>query len=427
MKLMKNILMAGIALVIVAVLAGCASTSGSSSGGGGGEKITPTITWATPAAIVVGTPLSATQLDATATASGTSVAGTFVYNPPAGTVLAVGANQSLSVIFTPTDTADYTESTGGTTISVTVNESVPMVAYVDTDQGNNACGGTDAICTNIYTFPVSDPSNRTQLTANSPAEHWSPTISPDRAWIAYTANVPGSLCTGCGWFAIYYTKTDGTGTPTLVTNGYTGTASGESYDPDWSADGNSLSFAYIDRTQPAGGVTTGIGIWNKTTNTTTLFPATEEIHMGNSFSVPGHTRFLSDGRVAYTSARSNNWQNYVASADGSTITNLNNSSSNDGEATPSPDETKFAFVSDRSGVNAIYTMTLTGGNVTQVSFPPTGDPQNVFDSDPAWIPDGSKIMFTTGNGGGIDTVNSDGSNGEAPLLGNWAASSPYCR
>ena len=43
----------------------------------GREK--PVITWANPAPIVYGTPLSATQLNATA-----SVAGTFVYDPPGG-------------------------------------------------------------------------------------------------------------------------------------------------------------------------------------------------------------------------------------------------------------------------------------------------------------------------------------------------------
>jgi hypothetical protein len=83
------------------------------------NKATPTITWATPAAITYGTPLSATQLDATVNGlAGGGVAGTFVYSPAAGTVLAVGV-QTLSVTFTPTDTADYTNSSA--TVSLTVN------------------------------------------------------------------------------------------------------------------------------------------------------------------------------------------------------------------------------------------------------------------------------------------------------------------
>jgi mannose/fructose/N-acetylgalactosamine-specific phosphotransferase system component IIC len=78
-------------------------------------QATTALTWATPAAITYGTPLSATQLDAT---SG-GVAGTFVYTPAAGAVLAAGT-QTLSVTFTPTDSADYSVAT--LTVSLTVNK-----------------------------------------------------------------------------------------------------------------------------------------------------------------------------------------------------------------------------------------------------------------------------------------------------------------
>ena len=78
------------------------------------SKATPTIAWATPAAVTYGTPLSATQLDA----SSGGVAGIFVYTPAAGAVLAVGV-QTLSVTFTPADTADYTNSSA--TVSLTVS------------------------------------------------------------------------------------------------------------------------------------------------------------------------------------------------------------------------------------------------------------------------------------------------------------------
>ncbi len=64
-------------------------------------KATPSITWVAPAEITSGTPLSATQLNATA-----NVPGTFVYTPAAGTMLSPG-NQDLQVTFTPTDSADY--------------------------------------------------------------------------------------------------------------------------------------------------------------------------------------------------------------------------------------------------------------------------------------------------------------------------------
>jgi MBG domain (YGX type)/BspA type Leucine rich repeat region (6 copies) len=82
-------------------------------------QATPTVTWATPAAITYGVRLSATQLNATA-----SIAGSFVYTPPLGTLLHVGDGQTLSVAFTPTDTLNYT--TANATTLLTVNKA-PLI------------------------------------------------------------------------------------------------------------------------------------------------------------------------------------------------------------------------------------------------------------------------------------------------------------
>jgi hypothetical protein len=76
--------------------------------------ITPTITWPTPAAISYGTPLSATQLDATA-----SVAGTFTYSSAVGVLLPAGSN-TLSVAFTPRNQTEYTTATASVTLIVNV-------------------------------------------------------------------------------------------------------------------------------------------------------------------------------------------------------------------------------------------------------------------------------------------------------------------
>ena len=74
---------------------------------------TPTITWHNPAALVYGTQLSGTQLDATAL-----VPGTFVYTPSLETELDVGLNQTLNTIFTPIDTANYTMASANIFINV---------------------------------------------------------------------------------------------------------------------------------------------------------------------------------------------------------------------------------------------------------------------------------------------------------------------
>ena len=76
-------------------------------------KATPTITWQNPLAIGVGTPLTATQLNATS-----PIPGSFAYTPDTGTVLGVGNNQVLSTTFTPTATNNYKSNTAQVNIDV---------------------------------------------------------------------------------------------------------------------------------------------------------------------------------------------------------------------------------------------------------------------------------------------------------------------
>jgi hypothetical protein len=74
----------------------------------------PTVTWTSPAPIVYGTALSASQLNATG-----NVPGSFAYSPANGAVLNAGTN-ILLVIFTPTDTTDYSNVTN--TVSLVVSD-----------------------------------------------------------------------------------------------------------------------------------------------------------------------------------------------------------------------------------------------------------------------------------------------------------------
>ena len=87
------------------------------------NRATPALTWAAPAAIPYGTPLSAAQLNATA-----SVPGTFAYNPAAGTIVTVGAHP-LSVTFTPADGANYQPASAGVTLAV--NPATPLLSWPD--------------------------------------------------------------------------------------------------------------------------------------------------------------------------------------------------------------------------------------------------------------------------------------------------------
>src|SRR5204862_3150130 len=87
-------------------------------------KGTPTITWPTPADITYGTALSATQLNATVSGA---LLGSLAYTPAAGAVLNAGSNQTLSVTFTPTDTANVNTATR--TITINVLKATPVITW----------------------------------------------------------------------------------------------------------------------------------------------------------------------------------------------------------------------------------------------------------------------------------------------------------
>src|SRR6202020_1578519 len=85
------------------------------------SKSSPVISWSKPAAISYGAALSSTQLKATA-----NVAGTFAYTPAAGTVLKAGT-QTLSAVFTPTDTKTYSAATAS--VQLKVNQAAPAITW----------------------------------------------------------------------------------------------------------------------------------------------------------------------------------------------------------------------------------------------------------------------------------------------------------
>ncbi len=81
----------------------------------------PAIRWPAPAALPYGKALNGVQLNASA-----NIAGTFVYSPAAGTILAAGS-QTLSVTFTPTNATVYAQATA--TVTLTVNPATPAVSW----------------------------------------------------------------------------------------------------------------------------------------------------------------------------------------------------------------------------------------------------------------------------------------------------------
>jgi hypothetical protein len=85
------------------------------------NQATPAIIWPSHETITYGTQLSSSLLNATA-----STAGSFAYNPVAGTILPAGTHTLLAT-FTPTDTTDYITTTA--TMTVQVNQATPVITW----------------------------------------------------------------------------------------------------------------------------------------------------------------------------------------------------------------------------------------------------------------------------------------------------------
>ena len=84
-------------------------------------KTVPNIEWVSPNPIPFGTPLSAAQLNASA-----SIPGTFEYSPAAGEVLGAGSHR-LSVIFIPSDGTSF--SRGAAIVSLAVTRATPTIGW----------------------------------------------------------------------------------------------------------------------------------------------------------------------------------------------------------------------------------------------------------------------------------------------------------
>lgn len=109
------------------------------------NQATPVITWPAPAAISLGTPLTALQLNASA-----QVQGTFVYSPIVGTILGAGTH-ALTVSFNPSDAVDYSPATNSVQLVVNASEVSPMIASVLPDP---ASVGTQVTISGQYFGPA---------------------------------------------------------------------------------------------------------------------------------------------------------------------------------------------------------------------------------------------------------------------------------
>jgi uncharacterized protein (TIGR02145 family) len=158
----------------------------------GSAKTDPVITWANPADIVYGTSLSATQLNATA-----DVPGTFVYTPPIGTKLNVGANQDLRVDFTPTDAVNY--NAAGKTVKINVARGIVTVTDIDGNIYHTVTIGTQTwMVENLKTTKYNDG---TDIPHGTP-ETWPDLTTPAYCWYNDSADKYKEYGALYNWYAV---------------------------------------------------------------------------------------------------------------------------------------------------------------------------------------------------------------------------------
>ena len=173
----------------------------------------PTLTWTNPANIVYGTPLSGTQLNATAIYNGTNVPGTFTYTPASGAVLNAGLARSLSVTFTPNDTTSFLPVSTSVSINVT-----PAPLTITANSTSKTYGQTVTFSgTEFTTTGLTNGNTVTNVTLTSSGAAATATV----AGSPYSIVPSVALGSGLGNYTITYangTLTVGTAALTITAN-----------------------------------------------------------------------------------------------------------------------------------------------------------------------------------------------------------------
>lgn len=232
-----------------------------------------------------------------------------------------------------------------------------------------------------------------------------PVWSPDGNRIAFDSDRGGNT-------DIYIMNSDGSSVRQLTRDPFAALyfiKSPEDSSAAWSPDGNRIAFDSGRDNQMMNYVNHDIYVMDVHGSNVQRLTDDGADEAGPRWSPDG--KFIAYVKEEYISAQGFNeapaWDIYIMNADGSQQSQLTNHPANDLEPAWSPDGGKIVFISDRNGNHTdLYVMNADGSDVTQL----TDHSSNEF--GPAWSPDGTQIVFNSDRNGNVQlfVMSIDGSN-----------------
>lgn len=174
------------------------------------------------------------------------------------------------------------------------------------------------------------------------------------------------------------------------------------YDPSWSADGKWLAFI-SDLKVGSGGME--YNIWKIPSDSGTAVPLVIDYKDSIDIGIPKYLNWSKDGKdIAFTLMKKSNEKHtyaiYSVPSDGGNKSTIISSQWSDFCPAYSPDGNTIAFISNRSGLNEIWTMNLRTKKLRQI----TGSTEfkvseGLFLGKIEWSTSGNRILFTGNNEG----------------------------
>lgn len=219
------------------------------------------------------------------------------------------------------------------------------------------------------------------------------TPAPPSGQLIFVSNRTGIVSGTPNGNEIWTMNADGTNPIRLTNNSWA------EWEPQWNPGGSKIAFT---SNQAVNGIP-----WDGNWDVYTMNPDGSGVtNLTNSPSYDFGATWSPDGtRIAFDSDRTGNHEIFVMDEFGGNLVNLTNNSAREGHPAWSPNGTKIAFFSDRDGNEEIYVMSADGTGQTRLTN------NAATDYLPTWSPDGTKIAFTSNRDGNFEiySMNANGS------------------